>query len=109
MTSLLEDIAKGVKNPEPCVSQSECSVHVQKASSMWVRTPAIGFQNLKIWSDFSGWCWMKTFIVGVHLEFHEELEYIEALVSSLASEVKFNCSAANIIQTLTAEARAEQN
>ncbi|KAB5531753.1 hypothetical protein DKX38_018423 [Salix brachista] len=45
----------------------------------------------------------------LHQEFQEELKYIEALVSSLASEVKFNCSVANIIETLTAEARAEQN
>ncbi|KAJ6418647.1 hypothetical protein OIU84_001920 [Salix udensis] len=45
----------------------------------------------------------------LHQEFQEELKHIEALVSSLASEVKFNCSVANIIETLTAEARAEQN
>ncbi|KAF9671271.1 hypothetical protein SADUNF_Sadunf12G0030000 [Salix dunnii] len=45
----------------------------------------------------------------LHQEFQEELKYIEALVSSLASEVKFNYSVANIIETLTAEARAEQN
>jgi len=43
------------------------------------------------------------------LEFHEELKYMEALVSSLASDVKFSCSVANIVGTLTAEARAEQN
>ncbi|KAJ6888232.1 hypothetical protein NC652_029310 [Populus alba x Populus x berolinensis] len=35
------------------------------------------------------------------LEFHEELEYMEAAVSSLASEVKFSCSVANIVETLT--------
>ncbi|CAK7324877.1 unnamed protein product [Dovyalis caffra] len=41
----------------------------------------------------------------LHLKFHEELKCIEALIGSLASEVKFTCSVANVIQTSRVNAR----